>query len=68
MTPYGRYLLPKDVRKINGWSEATEWRLHQAGEGPPRVKISRGRWAYPEALYLKWLESRFERPLSQPAQ
>jgi predicted DNA-binding transcriptional regulator AlpA len=68
MTPWGPILTPKEMRKRAGnMSAATEWRLAQAGEGPPRIKLSRQRWGYPEALFNEWLKSRFERPL-KPAQ
>jgi len=64
MTPWGRILPSKEMRKRAGnMSAATEWRLAQKGEGPPRIKLSPQRWGYPENLFNEWLKSRFERPL-----
>lgn len=63
MTPWGPILTPKEMRERARMSPATEWRLAQAGEGPPRIKLSAQRWGYPEKLFNDWLESRFERPL-----
>jgi predicted DNA-binding transcriptional regulator AlpA len=64
MTPWGRILPSKEMCKCAGnMSAATEWRLAQKGEGPPRIKLSPQRWGYPEDLFNEWLRSRFERPL-----
>jgi predicted DNA-binding transcriptional regulator AlpA len=60
----GRILLSKEMRKrAGGMSRMTEWRLHQRGEGPPRVRINGRDWGYPENLFEQWLISRLERPL-----
>jgi predicted DNA-binding transcriptional regulator AlpA len=62
----GRILPPKLMRELASISQATEWRLNQAGDGPPRIKLSQRRWGYPENLFNEWLKSRFERPI-EPA-
>jgi predicted DNA-binding transcriptional regulator AlpA len=62
--PLGRILPPKLMRERAGISVATEWRLNQSGEGPPRIRLSANRWGYPEHLFEEWLYARFERPLS----
>jgi predicted DNA-binding transcriptional regulator AlpA len=63
MTPWGRLLLPEEMRKRANMSATTEWRLAKTGKGPPRIRISPQRYGYPEALFNKWLENRFERPI-----
>jgi predicted DNA-binding transcriptional regulator AlpA len=67
LTPWGKILLPKEMRaRAGGMSATTEWRLAQKGEGPPRIRLSSQRWGYPEDLFNAWLKGRFERPL-EPA-
>jgi predicted DNA-binding transcriptional regulator AlpA len=67
-TPWGRILTPKEMRaRAGNMSAPTEWRLARSGEGPPRIKLSPGRWGYPENLFNEWLASRFERPLKPAA-
>jgi predicted DNA-binding transcriptional regulator AlpA len=67
-TPWGLILTPTEMRKRAGnMSAATEWRLAQKGDGPPRIKLSDKRWGYPEDLFNQWLASRFERPLKPAA-
>lgn len=67
MTPWGPILTPEEMRKRANMSPTTEWRLARDGEGPPRIRLSRQRWGYPEKLFNEWLESRFERPLKPAA-
>jgi hypothetical protein len=61
----GRILTSKQFRVRAGISAVTEWRLHQRGEGPPRLRLTpgvRGRWGYPENLFEQWLLSRLDKP------
>lgn len=64
----GRILTAKQMRTRAGISPMTEWRLHQRGEGPPRVRLTPGeqrvRWGYPEIPFEQWLISRLEKPLT----
>jgi hypothetical protein len=63
MTPWGKILPPKGMRARANMSATTEWRLAQTGDGRPRIRLSAGRWGYPEDLFNAWLKGRFERPL-----
>jgi predicted DNA-binding transcriptional regulator AlpA len=58
----GRILTPRQMWERAGISAPTAWRLHQRGEGPPRVRLSPGRWGYPEDLLEEWLRERLDRP------
>jgi hypothetical protein len=58
----GRILTSKQMReRVGGISRWTEIRMHQRGEGPPRLRIAS--WGYPETLLEEWLLSRLEKPL-----
>jgi len=43
---------------LTGLSEDTMLRLHQKGEGPPRVRLSERRVGYQVVAVKKWLEDR----------
>jgi predicted DNA-binding transcriptional regulator AlpA len=60
----GRILPSKEMRaRAGGISRWTEMRMHERGEGPPRIRIDGRSWGYPENLFEEWLLSRLERPL-----
>jgi predicted DNA-binding transcriptional regulator AlpA len=63
----GRILPAKEMRRrAGGISRWTAARMHQRGEGPPRIRIDGRSWGYPEIPFEQWLLSRLEKPLASP--
>jgi predicted DNA-binding transcriptional regulator AlpA len=48
----------RQVGKLLGVSAMTLWTLGRDREGPPRVKLSRGRIGYPVGAFKQWLAQR----------
>jgi hypothetical protein len=61
---FGRFLTGKKIEETHGISRAVLKAAADAGNGPPRVRLTDGKtspWLYPEIPFNEWLESRYER-------
>lgn len=54
------------VMEMLGVSRSTLWRLVQAGQFPPPVRLSRGRTAYVRQAVEEWISARAHAEEAQP--
>jgi predicted DNA-binding transcriptional regulator AlpA len=57
-----RIIRVKQACKMLGVSRATLWRMHQRGEGPRKIRISRGVVGYSEKDLLDYIQ---DKPLEE---
>jgi predicted DNA-binding transcriptional regulator AlpA len=56
--PDCKVLTTTELVELTGISVNTLWRLRQAGEGPPRIKLTERIYGYPVGKLREWLAQR----------
>ncbi|MDQ1155188.1 AlpA family transcriptional regulator [Brevundimonas sp. SORGH_AS_0993] len=64
--PSDRLLYWPRVKDITGLSRTTAWRMQKAGDFPPPVRVSTGRFGWWQSDLDRWKASRTFRPAVNP--